>query len=257
MKKIFAYSESDKALSSSGTVTFYPDSRTRRLLVGVMATIIALLVLGSVLGEIARLGFGRGSVFGLVRLFGLGQEANVPTWYSSAALLFASLFTCLIAFLPIPEVRRQAKRWWALAAVIALMSLDETALLHEGIPYFVALSVLSPEEEVWYIDYAWVPLGTVVLGLLVWWFLPLWRSFPSGFRYRFGLAAFVFFAGALGLEFLEAAWASQFDTETFGYSALWTVQETLELTGVALLILAFFDYLSMNGFRAQLTVDPN
>lgn len=245
------------ARSSGSTVVFSATSKGRRVLVWAMTTIIVILVLGSILGEIARLGYGRGSVFGLVRLFGLGQEANVPTWYSSAALLIAALLTCLITLLPIPDVRRQSKRWWGLAAVMALMSLDETALLHESIPYFMALSLLSPDEEAWYIRYAWVPFGTLVLGVLVWWFIPLWRSFPARLRSRLSFAALVFFGGALGLEFLEAAWASQFDTETFGYSALWTAQETLEMTGVALLILALYDYLAMTGFKAQLSVDAS
>ncbi|MEZ5316832.1 MAG: hypothetical protein R2752_05475 [Vicinamibacterales bacterium] len=224
----------------------------RRLAILLVVAIGTLVVLGSA-GEIARLEFGHDVVFGLVRLFGLGQEANVPTWFSSVLLLAAGVLAGTIALLPARQDRSFAGQWAALAGVLVLMSLDETAMIHETLPALVVMRFLPSGEVPWYVYYAWIGPGAVVLGLLIWWFVPFWRTLPRPIRRRMTVAVAVYFGGALLLELAEAAWAARFDTERLAYSALWTTQEILEMAGAALFVLALLEYLRRAGVRLCLS----
>lgn len=67
----------------------------------------------------------------VMRLFDVNIESNVPTWYSSALLLGCAVLAGLLAALARRAGSRDAGAWTGLAAVLALLSLDEIAVLHE------------------------------------------------------------------------------------------------------------------------------
>ena len=64
---------------------------------GILGTVIALLVLADVAGQISTYYFGHPAVLGLVALFDLDSEANMPSWYSASVLLICSGVLALIA----------------------------------------------------------------------------------------------------------------------------------------------------------------
>ncbi|MDP6342100.1 MAG: hypothetical protein QF491_01110, partial [Alphaproteobacteria bacterium] len=72
-------------------------------------------------------------LLGLVGQFSLGYEANVPTWYSSVLLLACAAVLAVIGFSRPPGKGGYRRHWLALAAIFAYMSLDEAAVLHEGL----------------------------------------------------------------------------------------------------------------------------
>jgi hypothetical protein len=93
--------------------------------------VVALLAADAAMALAAGAGFVFGSHGGLWDLVRLGEESNVPTWYSSSQLLLIAL---LLAPLAVRDVRLRAPRTWPLVLVpafFALLSLDEAAMLHE------------------------------------------------------------------------------------------------------------------------------
>jgi hypothetical protein len=236
------------------TLAITPTTR-RAIRLGLGVAIVALAAAGTAC-EIARVGFGRDFLLGLARLFGLGHEGNVPTWYASATLLLAGLLAGAAAVLRHLAGDRIARQWAFLALVLVLMSLDETASIHETFPSLAAWFIARPEGRTWYVDYAWLAPGVLVLPLLVAWFAPLWRSLRPEVRSRFTVAAAVFFGGAVGVEAAEAACAGVLGIEEAEtspiYSAIWTTQEILEMVGVAAFLLALLDHLALE--RVVVTV---
>lgn len=241
-------------------VRFAVSTRVRRMIGQVLIVSIGLLVLLGSLGEVARLAFGFDTLLGFIRLFGLGQEANVPTWFSSATLLIAALLAAVIAFVRYQYHDALALQWWLLSLLLGLMSLDETALIHETSAVVVAQLLLGVKDQPWYVFYAWIPPGIVIGCAIVWWFSTLWRSLGAEVQAGFTRAAALYFGGVLGMEVAEAAFAGAFGIEQADnspiYTALWTTQELLEMAGVAALILALLDYLSVSHISIAMQVQP-
>lgn len=227
---------------------------------GLLAVITLLALLGSA-GEFARLALGFESLLGLVRLFGLGQEANVPTWFSSVILLAAGVLAGLVGALERDRDHMAARRWACLAVLLGLMSLDETATIHETVSARAAYRLLSTQGEVtWVIYYAWIVPGVLICAAAAWWLAPWWRSLEDSVRPRFATAIQLYLGAALGIELAEAAWAgsiglAQSSVSPF-YSLLWTTQEVLEMLGVAWLIRALLDKLALVNAVASLRTAP-
>ena len=122
----------------------------RRLIRNVLVVSIALLVVLSTMFEIARLGYGHNLVFGLARLFCLGQEANVPTWFTSEMLSIASLLAATAALIRYQAKDSLARQWGLLSALLCLMSLDETAVMHEAFSARVAQALFGVQDVPWF-----------------------------------------------------------------------------------------------------------
>jgi hypothetical protein len=232
---------------------------TRTLIRNLLAASIAVLVLLSTLCEVARLGFGYDTLFGVARLFSLGQEANVPTWFSSAMLIIAGLLAAAVAVNKYQAGDQLARHWVLLSIVLCLMSLDETAVMHEVFSSRAAQVVFGVRGAPWFVYYAWIVPGIVVLGLMLVSFATLWKSLGPQTRPQFTRAAVIFFGGALGVEVAEAAFAAAFGLEHATaspvYTAIWTMQELLEMAGVAALLLALLDYIALNHICLALSIE--
>lgn len=66
-------------------------------------------------------------------LFDLDGEANVPTWFSSCQLLLIGVILFLLSFIPYKAERPSRPFLFVLGICFLLLSLDETAQLHERI----------------------------------------------------------------------------------------------------------------------------
>ncbi len=54
----------------------------------VLTIIVICLSIVSLAGQFSRYVLGHGNLFRLVRLFNVGEDSNIPTWYSSITLLY-------------------------------------------------------------------------------------------------------------------------------------------------------------------------
>src|SRR5690606_35164649 len=94
-------------------------------------------------------------------------------------------------------------------------------------------------EGVFY--YGWViPAGvlTALIGLA---FLPFLRALPQRTRRRFVLAGLVYVGGALVMEAPLGLWAERHGADNLGYGLIDLVEESLELVGLNLFVLALLD----------------
>jgi hypothetical protein len=155
----------------------------------------------------------------------LSYEGNLPTWVSSSLLL-----ACAVTAGAIASARPAWHRhWWGIVAVLAWMSLDEAAELHEHLAGVVHTNVI-------YFDWVIPAAGIVaVLAALYW---PFVRALAPATRNRLLVAAAIYLAGALVMELPLGWWTEHHGSEGFGYGLIDWFEETLEMIGASLALVA-------------------
>jgi hypothetical protein len=160
----------------------------------------------------------------------LSYEANVPTWYISALLLLCSLALVECGAAARRRGERYARHWLYLAGVFALMSLDETAQFHEH------LYLLVDGSGIFY--FSWVIPGAAIAALVALAFLRFWLALPEPTRRRFAIAGAIYLTGALVMELPLGYWTERAGSDNLVYGLIDFVEETLELTGASLFLVA-------------------
>jgi hypothetical protein len=192
----------------------------------------ALVCVAGLLVELAS-GFGVLDPYGSLRSgLSLSYEGNLPTWYASGLLWTAALGLGCCA-------RRQLGRdrlwWWGLAAIFMLMSLDEAIELHED------LSVGAERHGVLY--FSWVVPAAMLTGAFALTYVRFWLRLPPPTRRGFAWAFAVYVGGALGMELPLGAWCEVHGDENLVYGILDFVEESLELVGLSVFLLAIARHL--------------
>lgn len=157
----------------------------------------------------------------------------MPTWLASSLLLGCAITAVLIAQ-DLAQLRR--KSWWFVGALFAWASLDEAAELHEN------LGGLFETGGVLYFD--WVISAAILMlaaALALW---PWLWSLPRTTRRRFFAACAVYFTGAVLMELPLGWWTERAGPESLGYALIDWVEESLELCGAVLLLLALLAHRS-------------
>lgn len=228
--------DADIAPSRDMELAIDPRSVLRTLLV-----VIAILVILSTAGQ--AMVHNLPDFFlrnGIANFLSVAREQSLPTLYSTAMLLAAGILTGVIA-----HVHRRAggdyvSHWTALAFVLMLLSVDEFASLHDQASEPIR-GLLRLERGPLY--YSWVVLGAAVVAVFGVVFLPFLRHLPSATRRGFWIAAGLFLGGAIGVELVNSWWASSYGEFNLGYVAITTVEEALEMLGVAVLVYALLAYI--------------
>jgi hypothetical protein len=161
----------------------------------------------------------------------LSYEGNVPTWYASGLLWTAALGLGHCAH---REPGRE-RWWWGLAAIFMLFSLDEAIELHEGLD--------AGAERNGILYFSWVvPAATATFAFVAVyaWF---WLRLPAPTRRGFAWAFVLYVGGALGMELPLGAWYEAHGDENLGYGVLDFVEESLELVGLSVFLLAIARHL--------------
>ena len=174
-------------------------------------------------------------------IFHLDEEDSFPTWYSSVALLGASLLIFAAAARKRFEHDRWRHHWLALALGFLLLSMDEVVGLHE---------TLNTETS-----FSWTLVGAPVSLAIFVIFLPFIRSLPDPFRSRLLIAGMIFLTGALVIEYAQTPLSEAGKIDTLGYNLAVVPEETLEMLGIVFLIRALIDYLGHDG-RLTLSLQP-
>lgn len=202
----------------------------RRVLL-LMAVVITLLVMASTVavGALAFFRWPEGSLgYETVKMFWLDTEHNLPTLYQFLTLAFAAALMFIIAQQPGAGVPADRLRWRVLAGVFIFLALDEFLRIHETVGdtssfHFGAVGLVI-----------YVPV-VVVLGL---WWSPLLRRLDARPRMLLLVSAVLYVGGAAGVESLSQLYAGIAGKTTPLYVLLATLEEALEMAGVALLIYA-------------------
>lgn len=91
----------------------------------------------------------------IIRLFNVDKEMNIPTLYSSCAMIFASLLLGLIAYVHFNKSEKYLA-WAGLSAIFLFLALDEMTELHEMLvgPVRNSLNTTGILYFAWVIPYA-------------------------------------------------------------------------------------------------------
>lgn len=218
---------------------------------GLLAALAILLALNMVV-VVLRFAYGRESLFGFAELLLMREERNVPTWFASILLAISSV---LLFFGGITARARRERLWgfwFAYSALFGLLSMDETATLHERLP-FVGSSFLDPTGA---LAFPWVIAGGIITFAIflasIRWLLVL----PRPTAIRFFTAGAVFVGGAIGVEMISAAIYDATGTlHTPTYYVVASIEEVMEKLGVILFIRALL--LQLEAWEAQITFAPS
>jgi hypothetical protein len=198
-----------------------------RVLIG----IVVLLVLVAASMHVLHFEMGRDTVFGLVRVMDLSREGSLPTWYASTQLATAGALLLIIAVRQRRAGDKHAMAWSVLALGFFIMSLDETALIHERWDRFAGF---VPREGIFF--FRWTAVAIPLCVILFFYFLGLIRSLSARTRNGTILSAAIFLGGAIGMEMITSYGA---DGNRIGHEAdalLNIVENGMELLGIALFI---------------------
>jgi hypothetical protein len=184
---------------------------------------------------------GHARLFGLPRLFFMGNEGNVPAFFSALAIMAAAVLAGLIARTERVD-GKWAARWLVVGALLAFMAFDEAASIHELLD---PVEARDADAGIFY--YAWViPYFALVVVVAVLLFA-FWLRLPPRTRIGLALSAAVYCAGAIGMELFQGALAAQEGRavyRTLKMSVYITVEEGAEMLGVALLIRTLLAHLA-------------
>ena len=180
----------------------------------------------------------------LNRLFNLDGEANIPSWYSSSTLLIASALLATVALFKARYKAPYHRHWKFLAVIFLYISMDEAAVIHEMLNKPLRL-IFNTEGHV---DSPWVVIAGLCLIFLAFTYARFLLHLPSKIRYLFVISGVVFLTGAIGAEFVSFHGQPQPATNTLSYQIPMTVEEFLEMAGVAIFIYAILLYLNEHIF---------
>jgi len=201
--------------------------------------------------------WGSEGLLAFLPVFNVGEDANIPTWYSSFTLLVCSVLLGVIAVAKRAQGERYALHWGFLCAVFLFMSIDEVATIHEHMgPVFNSVfeSVGIRTGGVFY--FTWVIPAAVFVVIVGLGYVRFLAALPRSTGVLFVVAGALFVVGALGFEMLSARLIS-FYGENWSYGADYipnttkiavalqsSVEETLEMLGVVVFIYALMSYVS-------------
>lgn len=191
---------------------------------------------------------GRDYIFGLVPLFDLDVERNVPSFFSGCLLLLNGMLFWLVAQRP---ALTRGSVWYVLAAVFVFLAYDELFGLHERLT--------SPIREALHttglLYYAWTIAYALPLLALIGWFIPAWRTLEAPARRRLMVAGMLYFLGAVVMEMVGGAYDEAFGRRTLAWGLLVTVEESLEFAGLLVLAHTLLMLLMPSAGGAPIVVD--
>ena len=211
-----------------------------------LLTIIGVLHIFSAFAVWARVSGAPWYINDFAEYFNVGIEQNIPTLYSVLIWTSAAAITGLIAHFEASEKTRFMGRWRALSLSFLFLAFDEGTTFHEHMgdlteEYLTPMCVGAPTG---YLYFIWVlPYGALVM-LLAGLYAPFLDALPSRTKWGLILSAVVFLGGAMGIEMISAAvYETKTERHPVSYAVLYSIEEFMEMLGVALLNYFMLDYL--------------
>jgi hypothetical protein len=208
----------------------------RKLVVALISIMIVLLI-ANLIGLIPVY---KGTREVPMMLTNFDRESNLPTLFSTAILAICGLLALAIAVGSREEGKAQYFSWVGMAAVFFFLSMDETALFHERATHAVRRVIET--EKMGLSHAAWtIPYVTMALLVIAAYWRFFWRL-PRTTKWQFGSGVVLYLTGAVIMEFVSCIWMDATSRNAVFY-LLATVEETLEMIGVIVIIHALACYL--------------
>jgi hypothetical protein len=207
-----------------------------------LGIIMVLLILASLAGQVAAVRLGDDFIYGLVPLFNLDSEQNIPTFFASSLLLIAAILLTIITRLKKKQKAPHVPSWAFLSVGFFYMAADEASSIHELLTK--PMRALLGGGNLGIFHFAWVVPGITLVCLLALVFLRFFLHLPPKTRLAFLAAAALYIGGAIGFELIGGRHVELVGRD-YLYTLLTTTEESLEMTGAIVLIWALLDYLAV------------
>jgi hypothetical protein len=181
----------------------------------------------------------------------VGEESNLPTWFSASQLFTIGLVMAALAFRDSGGRSRRSRMLVAVPGLFFFLSLDEIAMIHERLGVWLQTLGIGTEMRTAPWMFIFAPLVAVLGGIALWSLWPYLRErrivVVLGFL---GVALFGF--SAVGLELLANF------TPDGGYQqkALGFAEEYGEMLAGSLLLWSAVLVTRAEGIRVELGVGP-
>ncbi|MBW4479378.1 MAG: hypothetical protein KME54_21630 [Tolypothrix brevis GSE-NOS-MK-07-07A] len=178
---------------------------------------------------------------GLAELFNLDYELNFPSIYSALTLLFCSIILFAITSIKKKKDDSYTDYWRGLSIIFAFLAFDELTSMHERTigPLKAALNTSG------FLYFAWVIPGGIGVLLFLLIFLRFIINLPKKTRHHFLMAGSIYISGAIGCELVGGYIVDIYRNHTsFPYLFIYTLEEFLEMLGVAVFIYGLLSHIS-------------
>lgn len=201
-------------------------------------TAFAALLVGHVIGLVLWVQRDVPRDSGLWRQFDLNGEANLAAWFESFIILASAALVLLLAAHARVTRAPLAHRWTLLSGVLLLMAVDEGSQLHD---MFTGPLRRGLEIDFGVFYFAWLIPAVAFLAVCAWYFAPLARALPAAVRNRLLGAFAIYFGGAIVVE-MVSGFAVEYGRKSTPYLTVLTFEEACEITGMLLVVGAFYAF---------------
>lgn len=185
---------------------------------------------------------GHPTMFGIVRLFDMGEEKNFPTVFTTLLHFNAALLLGVVAVLKRRESAVYATHWAVLSLGFVYLSVDESAQLHEMLVHPMRLLIGTRNLGIFY--YGWTIPASIAVTFFAIYFWKFLLHLPKKTRWFFVFAGMLFVGGAVGFESVEGYIHELRGPDNLAYLLFETAEESMEMAGVITLIWALLVYLN-------------
>jgi hypothetical protein len=177
-----------------------------KMIVRIIVVAVLLITLAGLAARFALYMWGDVKLLEPLRLFDVGEERSIPTWFESVLFLLCSMLLAVVAVAKKQRNDRYSLHWGALSVILLLLSLDEVASIHEAIGQqserlLNSITGFTPSGA---ISFFWVVPGAIFVFIVLLAYLRFLANLPQTTRRLFLFAGALFVLGALGIEMLTA-----------------------------------------------------
>jgi hypothetical protein len=213
--------------------------------------IITSLTIFSILGQLSKYFWGHQWLFGFVGLFNLNMESNIPTLYQVLAIFFSSFLIYLIIKSKVKT--KLIQHYWIMLMILTIyMGIDEATQIHES--WSGAMKLIFPNQIKGIFSYSWFILEGVLALVVAIYFMNFIFRINKNVRILLIVAAAIYLSGALLVDIISSLFDSKFGT-AFIYELLPTLEEVLEMLGIAVFIRALLKYIKMELITNNLNLE--
>lgn len=207
-----------------------------------LGAIVGLLLLADLVTVVSKHYWGHDYVRGLIPLFDMDKEQNIPTYFTVAEILLCACLAYVVAVAEKNRRRRDHLYWMGLCFICLYLSIDEFASIHELVVnrfFRQGGDISKPFYFSWVIPYSVV---AIAVGLLYVRFL---LRLPAHIRRLIIVSGCLYVGGAIVAEFFVGYRFEHYShwRKDLIYDLIVACAETLEMVGLLTLIYALMSYI--------------
>jgi hypothetical protein len=195
-----------------------------------------------------------GAPLWVARLLDMDAERNLPTLFEVALMLGASALLALVGVRAQRRGTADGRYWFFLSGAFAALAVDEAWSFHEHASRVVWATLRLDLPG--FLAFAWVLPGMVLVLALLLANLRFLRRQTRFVAAGLVAAGAVFVAGAIGMEMVGAHLSTRAEPSAVLYLLASTLEETLEMAGLILLIRVLLELLADGRGEVRLVLGP-